>query len=96
MRRRRNEVGDFDRAVALWVRTTWPTMGRAAARQADSDRTEGRRDSTGKTWLWHPPMTPPDGGVPVGKWSFDQGWTWTSGGPVRRVAAAGVREWVIR
>jgi hypothetical protein len=85
-------------AVGIWTRTTWPTMGRAAARQADSDRTEGRRDSTGKTWLWHPPMAAPDSGVPEGRWSFSSGWLWPTDAAVQpeRVQARDVKEWIIR
>lgn len=81
-------------AVGLWTKTTWPTLGRAAAREADSDRTEGRKSSEGKTWLWHPPMELSTTGlVTFPKWSFDQGWTWTSQNrSVRRVGAAELKK----
>lgn len=92
----------FDRgghgAVGIWSRTTWPTMGRAVRGTDDTQTGGGRKDNTGRTWLWHPPMQPPDGGVPAGKWSFSSGWLWPTDAAVQpeRAQSAGVKEWIIR
>jgi len=88
--------GVIRRATALWTRTTWPTLGRVGAREADSDRTEGRKTTEGRTWLWHPPMSYPDGElVTFPKWSFDQGWTWSNRNrTVVRCGAADVKKWI--
>jgi hypothetical protein len=60
---RAHPSGEFDRAVALWSRATWPVLGRgrkAAEDEAEGRQGEGRATSEGKTWLWHPPMVPPE------------------------------------
>lgn len=64
-------------AVALWTRTTWPTLGRGR-KDDDGRQGEGRASTAGKTWLWHPPMALPVDGAPACPWKFDQGWSWSS------------------
>lgn len=95
--RNRTEDGDTDRAVALWMRPTWPVLGRTPRGQVDGQADgEGRPDTTGRLWTWHPPMTPPEDGVPMASWKLDQAWTWTTGRARRRCNAADVREWITR
>lgn len=103
--RDRNEVGDVDRAVAVWSRRTWPTLGKAKRGEDDEPAGEGRKTTEGKTWLWHPPMAPPDIEVDTkGKpkdplviaWKFDAAWIWTAGAPVNLASSTELRNWLKR
>lgn len=85
-------------AVGVWSRTTWPTMGRAVRGEDDTQTGGGRKDNTGRTWLWHPPRVLPDEGLPTAKWSFASGWLWPTDAAVQpqRAQARDVKEWIIR
>jgi hypothetical protein len=93
-RRDRNEIGDVDRAVAIWSHATWPVLGRDK-RDEDTTRTgEGEKTNEGKTWQWHPPMPLPEAGVPAAPWKFFAAWIWTEGAPVHSVKAMQLRAWL--
>lgn len=94
-RRTRNELGDEDRAVALWSRATWPVLGRKKpGEKSDEVAGEGRRTTEGTTWLWHPPMELPEGGLPVPSWKFTAAWTWTMGGFVSMATSKELRAYL--
>lgn len=81
------------RAVAVWERRTWPVLGRG--RKDDDGRTgEGRTSTAGKTWLWHPPLVPPDEALPVPAWKFGHGWVWLTGGILTKASSSEVRDWM--
>jgi hypothetical protein len=85
-------------AVGVWARTTWPIMGRAVRGEDDTQTGGGRKDNTGRTWLWHPPRVLPEEGLPTAKWSFGSGWLWPTDAAVQpqRAQARDVKEWIIR
>lgn len=91
--RERNENGDVDRFAAVWTRPTWPTLGRVRRSDETQQAGEGRPDTSGRTWLWHPPMAAHPDVVEV-SWKFDAGWTWVVGAALRPASAAEVRDWV--
>lgn len=101
--RRRHCAAPADRAVALWTRPTWPTLGRSRGDTGGQPSGEGRATNEGKAWLWHPPMAPP-AMEPCGKgapkdplhaaWKFDAAWIWSEGSPITSATSMQVRAWL--